>query len=280
MGIDLKNRDGKILFYGIFLISFFNVISILFAYNLKSENLNFYFILFLFLIIIFISFAIVSFLLFSSFQTNKTLDNLLRDNLHEINIPISVIKANTQMLKESITDQKSLKRLERIEKSSQTLYLLYNEFEYLIKKEIKPIESEIFDAKDVITQTIEQTKGLKQDIFIRQNLENLQIKADKMGFSRIISNLLTNSYKFNSKNITLSLNQGIFSIEDDGDGMAEDVLLRVFDRYYQANQENNGFGIGLNIVKSYCDLFGISINIKSKPKFGTTIELNLKKLMI
>lgn len=229
--------------------------------------------------IIFISFAITSFLLFSSFQTNKTLDNLLRETLHEINIPISVIQANTQMLKENTIDQKSLKRLQRIEKSSQILYSLYNEFEYLIKKEIKPIESEIFDAKDVILQTIEQTKGLKQDVILKYNLENTKINADKMGFARVISNLLANSYKFNSKNISLSLRDKIFSIEDDGDGISEDVLLQVFDRYYQANQDKQGFGIGLNIVKSYCDHFGIHINIQSKPKNGTKIELNLKKLV-
>lgn len=273
----MRNKHTKILLQGIFLISIFNILLIFIFHSAK--NLNFYFLIFLFLIIIFISFTITSYLLFSSFKTNQTLDELLKETLHEINIPISVIKANAQMLQESIKDEISLKRVGRIEKSSQILYSLYNEFEYLIKKEIKTIENEEFDAKDVILQTIEQTKGLKKGVFVKHNLQITIINADKMGFSRVISNLLTNSYKFNAKNINLNLSNETFSIKDDGDGIAEDMLVKVFDRYYQENQTKKGFGMGLSIVKSYCDNFAIGINIKSKPKNGTTIELDLKKLV-
>jgi signal transduction histidine kinase len=60
--------------------------------------------------------------------------------------------------------------------------------------------------------------------------------------------------------------------------MDEVELLRVFERYYQSSQNNRGEGIGLAIVKEYCDKSNISIDIQSKPNKGTTVILDLGTL--
>ncbi len=61
----------------------------------------------------------------------------------------------------------------------------------------------------------------------------------------------------------------ILSVEDKGVGMGPTELLRVHERYYQADDKKDGKGIGLALVKAYCDEEGIDIQIKSEKGVGT-----------
>ena len=79
-------------------------------------------------------YLIVSYTLSSLFKTNRFLDILLKDTLHELNIPLSVINANLQMLQAEEEDEKKIKRLGRIDLASKDLYTLYKEVDYYIKK--------------------------------------------------------------------------------------------------------------------------------------------------
>jgi signal transduction histidine kinase len=53
-------------------------------------------------------------------------------------------------------------------------------------------------------------------------------------------------------------------------------MVAIFERYFQATNTHDGKGIGLAIVKSYCDRYGIGIDIKSVKNLGTTVMLDLK----
>ena len=65
-------------------------------------------------------------------------------------------------------------------------------------------------------------------------------------------------------------------IQDYGVGMEEVELLRIFDNYYQSNVTVSGFGIGLSMVKRFCDKNKIELNFSSTPKVGTTVVLRFK----
>jgi signal transduction histidine kinase len=83
-------------------------------------------------------------------------------------------------------------------------------------------------------------------------------------------------YSKENKKIALSLVNGILSIKDNGIGIDEVVLLQIFDRYYQSDDSMPGFGIGLSMVKRFCDTNRIKLNIESKKEQGTTIFLDFK----
>jgi signal transduction histidine kinase len=57
-------------------------------------------------------------------------------------------------------------------------------------------------------------------------------------------------------------------------------IINIYDRYYQGDVENDGKGIGLAIVKEYCDKEGIGITIYSKKDQGTRIILDISKIII
>jgi len=281
----LKNREKAALYKVILFFAVWISISLfLFYYLSKSGIFENIFILALFILSFSIAggYFIAEFALKPMFDTSKALDRLLKDTLHELNIPINTIKANVSMLKRKERDPKNLKRLQRIEEASKKLYLLYQDVDYLIKKEIDSSYKETFDAKVVIEESLEHFLDVAKDIEFKKDLSSCHIFADKRGFTKVIDNLLSNAVKYNKKGgfVKVVLQNCKLIVEDSGIGMDEEEIFRIFDRYYQSDSKKEGYGIGLSIIKSYCDENFISLHIDSKKGVGTKIVLELSKLKV
>lgn len=222
----------------------------------------------------------VSTILAPTKRLDKNLSHLTKEILHELNIPLSTIQANSKLIARKLEDKKCLDRIERIKASSKRLERLYQELAYSIKKEFQPIEKETFDLKKVLEERVEVFEAFDRNSFV-MDLESYRVTADKIGFEKVIDNILMNAMKYSSKDtpITLSFSQDTLSIIDQGVGMNETELLKIYERYYQADNSKEGEGIGLALVKSYCDSEGIGIQIKSEKNEGTTVFLDLKKIV-
>jgi signal transduction histidine kinase len=105
------------------------------------------------------------------------------------------------------------------------------------------------------------------------------ITNDKIGLSKVIDNLIDNAVKYSRDihKISIRLQDHSLYIEDHGCGMDEVELIKIFDNYYQSNKNMKGFGIGLSMVKRFCDANAIALNFKSKPNVGTTVILKFKE---
>lgn len=280
----MKNDEKKLLYLSTVFISIFAIFIFLVGYNIEllpTEKLTKYTIILIFIMsTILISYYISSYFLGKSLKINQHLSILLKDTLHELNIPLSVIKANIQMLKNGENDEKKLKKLKRVEKASEELYGLYKDVDYYIKKEARHEVREFFELKRVINDEVEKFKILYPSVDINVDVSSLNLYADKRGFARVIDNLLENALKYNrdSNEISIYLRYNELVIRDRGVGMSESDLFLIFDRYYQAEKRQNGFGIGLSIVKAFCDENGIFIKIDSKVGIGTEISLDIKSL--
>ncbi len=225
-------------------------------------------------------YIIATHLLAPKAELDANLSQLSSEILHELNIPLSTIKANTTLLKKRTENEKSMKRLERIEASSLRLERLYKELVYSINKEINPVEKEQFSLKQLLQERIEVFKAFDRNSFSLR-MEDIQLKADKIGFEKTVDNLLMNAMKYSDKGslIDVTVQHNILTIADKGIGMDETQLLKVYERYYQADSRLKGEGIGLALVKAYCDEEGIVIDIKSKKAQGTSVFLNLSKVV-
>ncbi len=214
------------------------------------------------------------------FQTNKFLDRLLKDTLHELNIPVATIKANAQMIKLSPNSPKNMKRIDRIEKATDDLLILYKGMDYYIKSEIKQVNKEKFNLKEVCQASIKKFEEISSSIKIKSDLEEVFVVADKIGFCKILDNLILNAIKYNKPGgyVKVILKEDYLIVEDNGIGMSSSEVFRIFDRHYQANHNQSGYGIGLSIVKSYCDKERIYINIDSQKEVGSKFKLNLKNI--
>jgi len=209
-----------------------------------------------------------------------TLTNITKDIIHELNIPLSTIQANSSMLKKNMKDDKSLKRIQRIEDASLRLKKLYNELVYYIHKEMHVIEKETVHLASLLEERIEVFKEQERNTFLLDLSIDYTIVVDKIGFGQMIDNIITNAMKYSEKHspITICQEGDELYIIDKGIGMSTSELVRVYERYFQSDKTQEGVGLGLALVKAYCDREGLKIKIESEKNTGTTVVLNVSKV--
>ncbi len=202
--------------------------------------------------------------------------HLSKEILHELNLPLATIEANSKMLKKAHSDEKTQKRLKRIDAASVRLKRLYDELVYTINKEIYNVEKEHFSLLALIEERVEAMKELGRNPF-HLEVSDRPLFADRIGFEQMVDNLLSNAMKYSSREapIRIATEGNKLVIEDQGIGMSESELVQIFERYYQSDSKQKGEGIGLALVKAYCDEAKIGIAILSKPGEGTTVKLDL-----
>lgn len=207
-------------------------------------------------------------------RINKRLDLFIKDSMHEINTPLSIINVNIDLY-HRVNPQN--KYLQRIKAATKTLATLYNDMDYLIKNERLAFEYEKIDLSHFLKERIDyfsEVAALKNIIIEPHISENIEINFNPTQLQRVIDNNLSNAIKYSHEEgkIEVALeqleNRCEMIFRDNGVGI-EDVN-RIFERYYRENRDKGGFGIGLNIVKSIIDKAGIELQIASVYGKGST----------
>jgi len=210
------------------------------------------------------------------------LEHFAKETLHELNLPIGTITANTHMLRKSMGEnEKNLKRLDRIEAASVMLQERYNELSYLIARQMQHEVVERFDLAVLVQERVTFLQPLYSQVRFVSSLESTWVNLDRIGLRKVIDNLIDNAVKYSDTQgeVRLRLKSARLEIEDRGKGMDEMQLVRIFDRYYQSDATMPGFGIGLGLVKRFCDHYKIALNVHSRQGEGTTILLNFSKVI-
>ena len=209
----------------------------------------------------------------------KNLQDLSKETLHELNLPVSTIITNINMIKKNSFDAKNLKRVDRIQTACYMLQDRYNELDYMIKTQTQKKIKESFDLDQLVKDRVGFLQPIYSHMKFNLDLEKTKIINDKIGLGKIIDNIIDNAVKYsqNSTKIDIKLTNHILYIQDYGRGMNEIELINIFDSYYQSDNNMKGFGIGLSMVKRFCDTQDILLSFKSKPKIGTTVLLKFKE---
>ncbi|OHE09207.1 MAG: hypothetical protein A2513_03495 [Sulfurimonas sp. RIFOXYD12_FULL_33_39] len=227
-------------------------------------------------------FGIVIFILSRFFlrplrQYIELLNKFITDAVHELNTPISVLSMSLEIMDKDELSPKNIKSTKRMLIAIRTLSHLYNDLTF-----------SMFSSKDYPVQKIEVSKLVLQRIdyfmplastknisFITE-LKECEVMVNERLMNRIIDNLLSNAIKYNKINgeITIKLDKNSLTISDTGIGFEQSKSKEIFERYKRLDDSNGGFGLGLSIVKSLCDLYRIDIDVKSKIGNGTTFILS------
>lgn len=155
----------------------------------------------------------------------------------------------------------------------------YNELDYMIKKQSERERIEQFDLSEVIEERLVFLRSLYPSVTWDVSVASYAANCDRIGLGKVIDNLIENGVKYSPKNpiITITLQENTVNICDNGIGMDEITLMHIYDRYYQSDSTMAGYGIGLNLVKRYCDRYGIALHISSRINEGTCVKLEFKK---
>lgn len=209
-------------------------------------------------------------------RLNTRLDRFIKDSMHEINTPLSIINVNIDLYNRTNPQNKYL---QRIKAATKTLATLYNDMDYLIKNDRLSFPYEMIDLSRYLQERCDyfaEVAALKNLSIVPQIEENVMIEFNPTQLQRIIDNNLSNAIKYSHEEGRIDVmlacegRQCTMMFRDYGVGI-EDVN-RIFERYYRENTEKGGFGIGLNIVKKIIDNAGIELKIDSVYGEGSTFS--------
>jgi signal transduction histidine kinase len=212
-------------------------------------------------------------------EKNKMLQNLLErrkllitNMAHELKTPLTSVKGSIDYLKRQLEIKQDLfekgdferlwEFLEISQKNVKRLIDLFNALIDLEKAEANLLELEItaFNLRELIKETIDYLKGLasSKGLAFRMNLrEDLLIYADKEKIAMVLSNLIHNAIKYSPQGgeVTISAYEREdkirVEVEDQGRGISEEEVERLFERFYK--RDSRGTGLGLAIAKAYVE---------------------------
>ncbi|MDL0089520.1 sensor histidine kinase [Campylobacter gastrosuis] len=212
-------------------------------------------------LILLIAFFIIRLSIRPLYEKIELLNAFVRDTTHEINTPVSVILMSVEMF--NLNPQKYLNN---IKTAALTLSNLYDDLVAfsLLKNTQK---SEILSPSDVVSERIlyfeamAKNKGLK----ITSEIENFSLNTNRIKFTKIVDNLLSNAIKYSDENgeILVRLGQNELVIKNGGSGIKRENLEAIFKPFTRFDDRNGGLGLGLSIVKKFCDELGFKISVKS-----------------
>ena len=146
-------------------------------------------------------------------------------------------------------------------------------------------DDKIINLKDIGNEVCKllSTKAEKRNIKLVSNIEDVSMKANMNYINELLYNLVDNSIKYNNNcgkvEININKNNDFINIvvKDNGTGISEEHLDRIFERFYRVDKsrskETGGTGLGLSIVKHIVEVYEGTIEIKSKENVGTEITI-------
>lgn len=212
------------------------------------------------------------------------------DASHELRTPLAVIKGTMEVLIRKPRNQQEyenkinfcISEVDRLNKMVDQLLLLAR-----FENQKQNINNESIYLNALLLDQITRfsDKIATKKITINTNFTSeFYINSDSYLISIIISNLISNAIKYtnNHGEISIILSQNseslLFTIIDNGIGIAKNDLDKVFHSFYRADSLNHttikGTGLGLSIVKRLCELLSVTITIESELNVGTIINLS------
>ncbi|MET1014785.1 MAG: two-component system histidine kinase PnpS, partial [Paenisporosarcina sp.] len=213
---------------------------------------------------------------------------------HELRTPITSIKGFTETLLDgALKDEKTLNSfLEIIYKESNRLQDLIEDLLELSKIEQHgfSVEHLVINLKEVMVRAAEMTgprldeKGMDLHCNFEQDI---YVEGDFNRLIQVIMNLLTNAITYSPENTTISMKlfesetHGIMLIQDEGIGIEDSEIPRIFERFYRIDRarsrNSGGTGLGLAIVKHLVEAHHGKITVKSSIGNGTAFEISIPK---
>lgn len=212
---------------------------------------------------------------------------------HELRTPLSIFRGYLETLLDDPHQPPGelLRILEVMERHSDRLHALVEDVLSLARLESPAAELVVSEISlpEFLQEILRdwekrlETKQLKAQLDVPRDLPKLE--ADESRLQEIIYNLLDNAVKYSSANGVITLRAAVegnrmrLTVSDEGIGISENDLPRVFERFYRADKarsrELGGTGLGLSIVKHIAQLHGGTAQAQSEPGKGTTISVVL-----
>jgi two-component system phosphate regulon sensor histidine kinase PhoR len=216
---------------------------------------------------------------------------------HELKTPLFTVQGYISTLLDGAVNDKALrnKYLERADKGVERLIYIIKDLDMITKFEAGDLSLDIesFDIVKLIQNVFEllEMKAAKKKITLTFDIDYqnpIMVNGDKERLQQVLSNLIVNSIKYgNVKGTTevsvenLIKNKVIVRITDNGEGIEQEHISRIFERFYRIDKSRSrkegGSGLGLAIVKHIIEAHNERIYIESELGVGSEFSFTLEK---
>ena len=216
---------------------------------------------------------------------------------HELKTPIFTIQGYISNLLDGAMDDKELlnKYLKQTDNSIERLTYIIKDLDLITQLESSTLNLNIskFNMIDLISNIFDQLEIKSSNrniklVFDKKYNNEILVSADKERIVQVLTNLLVNSINYGRDKGTteVSINdlteeKLIIRVTDNGEGISEEHLPRLFERFYRVDisrsRKHGGSGLGLAIVKHIIDDHNENIYINSKPGVGSEFSFTLQK---
>jgi len=233
-------------------------------------------------------------------ESSKAKSDFLAKMSHEIRTPMNAILGITEIqLQDNSLSLAAKEALERIYNSGDLLLGIINDILDLSKIEAGKLElmTVQYDIASLIHDTVKlnimryESKPIDFKLVVSEKVPSTFI-GDELRIKQILNNLLSNAFKYtNEGQIELSIyteiktDNGvniIIRVSDTGQGMTEDQINKLGDRFsrfnLEANRKTEGTGLGMNITRNLIQLMSGEISIESTPGMGSVFTVKLPQI--
>ena len=202
------------------------------------------------------------------------------DASHELRTPVSVILAQSQYALEFCeTPEEYREALEVIERQGNKMSDIISQLLFFTRltQGTETIQKEQICLSSLVQGICEEQKVLSQkNISLSSDIQtDIYVDTDRILLERCLNNLLSNAYKYGKESghvwvrLRCDADKIILSIKDDGIGISQENLTRIWERFYQADsarggdRSDRGLGLGLSMVKQICEILDINVEVIS-----------------
>lgn len=220
-------------------------------------------------------------------ERNFELDQLMYKTSHDLRAPLSSILGLVNLANMDENPDNSRLYISKIEGRINKLDEFIRSMLNYAKVSRGDVFFETIDIVSILNDCIKQLEFLENfktvQTKIPASVNKLNFKSDPILLNIILSNIISNAYKYTNDKVKSFLKidaklkgkRLILQIEDNGIGIREEYMVKIFDMFYRATERSQGSGLGLYIVKQAVEKLNGNISITSIFGKGTKIKITL-----
>ena len=224
-------------------------------------------------------------------EARRVKDEFLANISHELRTPLTAVMGYLALMDEGLAGpvtEEQRRTLSQVKTSSQHLLDLIGDLLELttLKRGGLDIKAAAFDVRDPLHDAIASTRGRSDSVAlrVREPDQRILMVSDRRKISKLLVALLSNAYKFTSAgeiriSVSLADDHVVYSVEDTGIGIPEEMHRQVFDEFRQVDgsttRRYGGSGLGLSLARRLAQVLGGDIFVDSVPGEGSTFRVEL-----
>ena len=202
----------------------------------------------------------------------EAMDRFVKDSTHELNTPVTTMLLALQKIRPGDCKPAHLRALKM---SGRLISRIYEDLSFLLlrapsaeKEHTEPVDVErkVRESVDFFSILSERKR-----IDVKIETEPCIVEADPHHIDLLVKNLIDNAVKYTRPDgrIVVTLKDCVLKIEDSGVGIPPEKLRSIFERFERADKVEGGFGIGLDIVRTICCIYGFEVRVRSEEGEGS-----------